>query len=134
MSGGGLSEARLQRMHNTMAAYVERGQVPGLVTLVARRDDVRVDIIGTKTVGGGPMRRDTIFRIASMTKPVAACAAMILVGECALRLDDPVDNLLPELSGRRVLRSMETGPERKFRLTKLVQRGGDFERVTFEEA
>ena len=108
MSDGGLSEARLQRMHNTMAAYVERGQVPGLVTLVARRDDVRVDIIGTKTVGGGPMRRDTIFRIASMTKPVAAFAAMILVEECALRLDDPVDNLLPELSGRRVLRSIES--------------------------
>ena len=70
MSGGGLSEARLERMHDIMAAYVERGQVPGMVTLVARRDDVRVDVIGRKAVGGGPMLRDTIFRIASMTKPL----------------------------------------------------------------
>ena len=108
MSGGGLSEARLQSMHNVMAGYVERGHVPGMVTLVARRDVVRVDVIGSKSVGGGPMRRDTIFRIASMTKPVAAVAAMILVEECVLRLDDPVDALLPELSDRRVLRSIES--------------------------
>ena len=51
------------------------------------------------------MRRDTIFRIASMTKPITAAAAMILVEECRLRLDDPVDELLPELADRRVLRS-----------------------------
>jgi CubicO group peptidase (beta-lactamase class C family) len=57
---GGLSEARLERMH------------------------------------------DTIFCIASMTKPVAAVAAMALVEECSLRLDDPVDDLLPELSGWRI--------------------------------
>jgi CubicO group peptidase (beta-lactamase class C family) len=109
MSGGGFSEARLERMHDTMAAHVESGHVPGMVTLLARRGDVRVDVIGTGSVeGDGPMRRDTIFRIASMTKPVAAVAAMILVEECALRLDDPVDALLPELSGRRVLRSIES--------------------------
>jgi CubicO group peptidase (beta-lactamase class C family) len=108
MSGGGLSEVRLERMHDIMAAYVERGHVPGMVTLVARRDVVRVDVVGTKAVGGGPMLRDTIFRIASMTKPIAAVAAMILVEECALRLDDPVDALLPELSGRRVLRSIDS--------------------------
>jgi CubicO group peptidase (beta-lactamase class C family) len=109
VSGGGLSEARLERMHDTMAAYAERGDVPGMVTLVARRDEVRVDVVGTKAVGGGPMRCDTLFRIASMTKPVAAVAAMILVEECALRLDDPVDALLPELSDRSVLRSID-GP------------------------
>jgi CubicO group peptidase (beta-lactamase class C family) len=50
------------------------------------------------------MRRDTLFRIASMTKPVTAVAALTLVEECLLRLDDPVDDLLPELAGRRVLR------------------------------
>jgi CubicO group peptidase (beta-lactamase class C family) len=111
MSGGGLSKARMGRMHDIMAAHVERGHVPGMVTLVARRDDVNVDVIGTKSAGGDPMRRDTIFRIASMTKPVAAVAAMILVEECALRLDDPVDVFLPELSGRRVLRSMDSAPD-----------------------
>jgi CubicO group peptidase (beta-lactamase class C family) len=107
MSGGGLSEARLERMHDVMSSHVERGHVPGMVNLVARRDVVHVDVIGTKAVGGAPMRRDTIFRIASMTKPVAAVAAMILVEECVVRLDDPVDALLPELSSRRVLRSIE---------------------------
>ena len=108
MSSGGLSEARLERMHETMAAYVERGHVSGMVNLVARRDEVHVDVMGTKAVGGAPMRRDTIFRIASMTKPIAAVAAMILVEECVLRLDDPVDALLPELAGRRVLRSIDS--------------------------
>ena len=108
MSSGGLSEARLGRMREVMAQHVESGTVPGLVTLVSRRDEVRVDEIGAKSIGGDPMRRDTIFRIASMTKPIIAAAAMILVEECSLRLDDPVDPLLPELAGRRVLRSMES--------------------------
>ena len=55
------------------------------------------------------MRRDTIFRIASMTKPITAVAAMILVEECRLRLDEPVDRLLPELADRRVLKRLD-GP------------------------
>jgi CubicO group peptidase (beta-lactamase class C family) len=63
-----------------------------------------VDAIGTKA-----MRRDTIFRIASLSKPVAAVAAMILVEECRLRLDDPVDRLLPEMADRRVLKRID-GP------------------------
>jgi CubicO group peptidase (beta-lactamase class C family) len=55
------------------------------------------------------MRRDSLFRITSMTKPVTAVAAMILVEECKLRLDDPVDPFLPELADRRVLRRID-GP------------------------
>ncbi|HEX6980082.1 MAG TPA: serine hydrolase domain-containing protein [Alphaproteobacteria bacterium] len=110
MSKGGLSEARLHRMHEVMASHVARGMVPGLVTLVCRRDEVHVDAIGTMAVGGSaPMRRDTIFRIASLTKPVTAVAAMILVEECKLRLDDPVDWWLPELANRKVLRAID-GP------------------------
>jgi CubicO group peptidase (beta-lactamase class C family) len=50
------------------------------------------------------MRRDTIFRIASMTKPITAAAAMILVEECKLRLDEPVDRWLPELANSTVLK------------------------------
>src|SRR5713101_312251 len=73
MSTGALSKARLGRMHDIMAAYVERGDVPGLVTLVSRRGEVHVDAIGMKAVGGSdPIGRDTIFRIASMTKPITA--------------------------------------------------------------
>jgi CubicO group peptidase (beta-lactamase class C family) len=106
--GGGLSEARLGRMRDVMSGHVERGEVPGLVTLVGRRGEVHVDAIGLKAFDGDPMRRDTIFRIASMTKPIVAVAAMILVEECKLRLDDPVDPLLPELAHRKVLRAMDS--------------------------
>ena len=110
MSTGGLSSARLGRMHGVMAGHVERGRVPGLVTLVSRRGEVHVDAIGMKAAGGSdPMRCDTIFRIASMTKPVTAAAAMILVEECKLRLDEPVDRLLPELANRKVLKRLD-GP------------------------
>jgi len=110
MSTGGLSTARLGRLRDVMAGYVERGDVPGLVTLVSRRGETHVDALGMTAVGGcDPMRRDTIFRIASMTKPIIAAATMILVEECALRLDEPVDRLLPELAGRRVLKRID-GP------------------------
>ncbi len=106
----GLSQARLGRMHRTMAAYVESGEFPGIVTLVSRRGEVHVDTIGTKAFGGSdPIGRDTIFRIASMTKPITAVATMILIEECKLRLDEPVDRLLPELAGRRVLKRID-GP------------------------
>ena len=105
---GGLSKMRLGRMHDVMSRHVEDGAMPGLVTLVGRHGEVHVDVIGRIAFGGAPMRRDTIFRITSMTKPVTAVAAMILVEECKLRLDDPVDGLLPELANRRVLRSIDS--------------------------
>jgi CubicO group peptidase (beta-lactamase class C family) len=93
-----------------MAGFVEHGEVPGLVALVSRREEVHVEALGMKALGGSdPIRRDTIFRIASMTKPITAAAAMILVEECKLRLDDPVDRLLPELADRRVLKRLD-GP------------------------
>ncbi|HZB10531.1 MAG TPA: serine hydrolase domain-containing protein [Rubrobacter sp.] len=109
MSTGGLSRARLERMQDVMAGHVDRGVMPGVVTLVSRRGEVRVDAIGTKAFGDSdPMRRDTIFRVASVTKPIVAAAAMILVEECALRLDEPVDQWLPELANRRVLRAIDS--------------------------
>ena len=107
---GGFSKARLDRMHDVMAGHVESGYVPGLVTLVSRRGETHVEDIGqTAFEGGGPMRRDTIFRIASVTKPIVAAAAMILVEEAVLRLDDPLDPLLPELADRQILRRIN-GP------------------------
>lgn len=110
MSAGGLSEARLDRMHDVMAGHVSSGDVPGLVTMVSRRGEAHVDAIGTMALGGGdPLRRDSIFRISSMTKPITAAAAMILVEECKLRLDEPVDRLLPELAERKVLTRLD-GP------------------------
>jgi CubicO group peptidase (beta-lactamase class C family) len=110
MSSGGLSRARLDRMHDIMAGYVERDEVPGIVTLVNRRGEVHVDTIGVQAVGSSsPIERDTIFRISSMTKPITAAAAMILIEECTLRLDEPVDRFLPELANRKVLKRLD-GP------------------------
>lgn len=109
MGSGGLSAARLDRMRGIMAGHVEQKTVPGLVTAVSRRGDTRVEAIGARAFDGAPMTRDTIFRIASVTKPIVAAAAMILVEECVLRLDDPVDRLLPELADRQVLRQID-GP------------------------
>ena len=101
------SKKRLEEMHDVMAGHVERGEVPGLVTLVSHRGDIHVDAIGRLAFDGPPMARDTIFRITSMTKPVTAVAAMILVEEGKLKLDDPVDRWLPELANRKVLRRLD---------------------------
>jgi CubicO group peptidase (beta-lactamase class C family) len=109
MTKEGLSRVRFGRIHEVMAAHVERGDVPGLVTLVSRRGEIHVNTIGTKAVGGiEPMTRDTIFRIASMTKPITAVATMILVEEGKLRLGESVDHLLPELADRQVLKRLNT--------------------------
>jgi CubicO group peptidase (beta-lactamase class C family) len=109
MNNGEFSGARLGRMRDVMAGHLKHGDVPGIVTLVSRRDEVHVDAIGTKAFGDSdPMRRDTIFRVASVTKPIVAAAAMILVEECVLRLDEPVDPWLPELADRRVLRTIDS--------------------------
>ena len=64
------SAPRLARMHDVMAGHVARGRLPGVVTLVSRRGETHVDAVGTQAFGGAPMRRDTIFRIASLTKPI----------------------------------------------------------------
>ncbi|MGH3337801.1 MAG: serine hydrolase domain-containing protein, partial [Propionibacteriaceae bacterium] len=80
-----------------------------MVMLVSRRGEVHVEAIGMLAFDGcEPMWRDTIFRIASVTKPIVAAAAMILVEECTLRLDEPVDQWLPELADRRVLRAIDS--------------------------
>ena len=103
LSGDGLA-----RLHDAMAAHVAPGRLPALVTLVAAGDDVHVDTFGTRSAAdAAPLARDAIFRIASLTKPITAVAAMSLVEDGLLRLDEPVDGLLPELAGRRVLRAID---------------------------
>lgn len=105
----GFAKDGLRRLHEAMVQHVARGHAPGLVTLVNRGGETHVDAVGLKALGGPPMTRDTIFRIASMTKPVVAAAAMILVEEGRLRLDDSVMPYLPELADMRVIRSL-SGP------------------------
>ena len=81
--------------------------VPGLVAVVGREGETHVEVLGSKSYGGPADGRDSIFRISSMSKPVTAAAAMILVDEGEVELKEPVDRLLPELSDRKVLRSID---------------------------
>ncbi|HMJ00445.1 MAG TPA: serine hydrolase domain-containing protein [Gaiellaceae bacterium] len=91
-----------------MAAHVAAGDLPGLVTLVAGGGDVHVDTIGAPSFDDdAPLARDAIFRIASLTKPITAVATMSLVEEGLLRLEDPIDELVPELADRRILRAID---------------------------
>ncbi len=87
--------------------YVDSGFAPGAVAAVARHGEVHIEAMGTLAFQGAgsktPMAADTICRIASMTKPIVAACAMTLVEDCTLRLDDPVDEFLPELADMRVL-------------------------------
>ncbi|MFL6241762.1 MAG: serine hydrolase domain-containing protein [Acidimicrobiia bacterium] len=108
MTNASLSPDGLAHLHDVMTGHVEAGEMPGLVTLVARGDDVHVDVIGSPSFAGNTaLARSAIFRIASLTKPITAAATVSLVEEGALRLDQPVDHLLPELAQRRVLRAID---------------------------
>jgi CubicO group peptidase (beta-lactamase class C family) len=91
-------------IHEACVAYVGPQAVPGLVAIVAHGDETHVEVLGDSTVGGPPMRRDTLFRISSTSKPITAAATLVLIDEGRLALDEPVDRLLPELADRRVLR------------------------------
>jgi CubicO group peptidase (beta-lactamase class C family) len=109
MSAAGLSKSRLAQLHRVLSGHVERGEVPGLVALVSRHDDLHLETLGTMAVNDpAPMKRDTIFRIASLTKPITAVAAMMLVEDCRLHLDDSIEAWVPELANRRVLKSISS--------------------------
>jgi CubicO group peptidase (beta-lactamase class C family) len=96
-------------MHDSLKRHVDSGRLPGLVAVIGRAGAEYVSAIGTLAFDRKePMRPGTIFRLASVTKPITAVAAMILVEECRLRLDDPVDGFLPELANRQVLRTIDS--------------------------
>src|SRR6476646_1454837 len=92
-TGTSLSREGIQRLQETMAGYVLRGEVPGLTWLVARREQVSAEALGTRAVGAADrlVQRNTIFRIASMTKAITAAATMMLVEDSKLKLDEPID-------------------------------------------
>lgn len=100
----GFRDTVLARIDEVVGRAVEQGQVPGVVAAVARGEAVHVATAGVMAVGGPPMRRDSLFRISSTTKPITAAAVLSLVDDGLLKLDGPVDELLPELADRRVLR------------------------------
>lgn len=93
-------------LHDLLEAHVGAGRLPGAVALVARGDRVEVEAIGSQdVVGGAPMTRDSIFRVASITKSVTAAAVLVLVEEGRLALDDSVGTWLPELEKPLVVRT-----------------------------
>jgi CubicO group peptidase (beta-lactamase class C family) len=104
-----LSEAELRALEAALDARIRNGELPGLVAMISRGDTAHVHAAGVQDIETrASMRRDTIFRVASMTKPVTAAATMILVEEGKFGLDDPIDRFLPELADRRVLRTMKS--------------------------
>jgi CubicO group peptidase (beta-lactamase class C family) len=98
-----LTAEGLEQLHAVATGQVADDRIPGLVALVARGDQVHVETHGTLSIGGWPVARDSLFRIASTTKPITAAATLALAGEGLLDLDEPVGRLLPELAAPRVL-------------------------------
>ena len=93
-------------LRDLLEARVSEGAVPGAVALLARGEQVEVQAVGAAAVGGAvPMARDSIFRIASITKPITAAAVMMLVDDGRVALEDPVERWLPELASRVVVRT-----------------------------
>ena len=107
MTAGGFSSKRLARVRDVLVRHVDAGYVPGAVAVVARHGEVHIEATGNLAFAGAgsrtPMAADTICRTGSMTKPVVAACAMTLVEDGTLRLDDPVDEFLPELADMSVL-------------------------------
>jgi CubicO group peptidase (beta-lactamase class C family) len=92
-------------LHGTLKAHVDNGSVPGAVGLVARGNRMEAAAVGSMAVDGAPMARDSIFRFASITKPITAAGVMMLVDDGRVALGDLVDRWLPELAGPKVVRT-----------------------------
>ncbi|NEA33597.1 serine hydrolase domain-containing protein [Streptomyces sp. SID13031] len=107
MSTTGFSQKGLVRLRESLERLVDSAFVPGVTAVLARDGQVHVEAVGSLAFEGPgsktPMAADTICRLTSMTKPIVAACAMTLVDDGVLRLDDPVDDLLPELADMTVL-------------------------------
>jgi CubicO group peptidase (beta-lactamase class C family) len=107
----GLASDRLKRISRAMQAHVDRGKLPGLITMVARRGQLaHAKCFGWMDVESDkPMRFDAIFRLRSMTKPVTSVAVMMLYEEGLFQLSDPVSRFIPEFHGSRVFAGTSEG-------------------------
>ena len=102
----GFNAERLAAVRSTLQASIDAGALPGVVTLVWRKGELaQVNALGRRDIERGlPMAADTIFRIASMSKPITSVAALMLVERGSLSLDDPITKWVPEFATMRVLR------------------------------
>ena len=107
----GLSADSLAKIAPTLQPIVDSGDLSGFVTLTFRHGEIaQLNTLGYRDIEKKlPMERDTLFRIASMTKPVTSIAALMLWEEGKLKLEDPIAKWLPEFSGMRVLKDA-SGP------------------------
>jgi CubicO group peptidase (beta-lactamase class C family) len=118
----GISSQRLERVRRQMKADVESGRIPGGVLLVARNGKIAsLDAVGfQERRSQKPMRNDSIFRIASMTKPIVSVAAMILAEEGKLDIGAPVAQYLPEFKDVKV-GVEKTAPKRPMTVQDLLR-------------
>src|ERR1700761_8301728 len=98
--GGSMAE-----LNDLLGAHVADGSVPGAVGLIDREGRTEVTAVGSLAIGGAPMTGDSIFRLASITKPITAAAVMMLVEDGRIALADPVGRWLPALAAPRVVRT-----------------------------
>ena len=106
----GVSAERLERIRPVMQGYVDKGHLPGFLTVVARKGKiVHFETIGMRDVENKkPVEADTIFRIYSMSKPITSVAVMILYDEGYIKLDDPVENYIPAFKDMKVFNNEQT--------------------------
>ena len=109
--GGSFNTEALAQAPGVLAGTIEAGDLSGAVTLIWRKGEVvQQECLGKRNLEtGAPMERDTLFRIASMTKPITTAAALMLMEDGKLSLDDPITRWAPEFKDMRVLKSA-TGP------------------------
>jgi CubicO group peptidase (beta-lactamase class C family) len=110
-ASAGFSPQGLAQIPATLQGFVDQGSLSGAVTLLWRKGEVvQLNTVGFRDLAAkAPMTRDTLFRIASMTKPVTSVAALMLIEEGKLRLDDPITKWMPEFKDMRVLKDA-SGP------------------------
>ena len=102
----GVDPAVLAQIAPALQGVVDAGDLSGVVTLIWRKgEEVAFDAVGQRDIAAGkPMTRDTLFRIMSMTKPITSVAALMLMEEGKLRLEDPITRWAPEFAGMEVLK------------------------------
>jgi CubicO group peptidase (beta-lactamase class C family) len=118
----GMSSLRLQRIRDALQADIDKGVVPGAVALIARRGKIAfLEALGYRDrETGAAIATDTIFRIASMTKPFTSVATMMLAEEGKLLLADPVSRYIPEFANLKV--AVDSDGEAKTLATESLKR------------
>jgi CubicO group peptidase (beta-lactamase class C family) len=122
----GFSEERLARIPRFLQGQVDAGTLPGALTLIWRRGGpAHVSMVGQMDMGRGiPMRRDGIFRLYSMTKPVTAVALLMLMEQGLIALDDPVGRFIPEFADLKIQGGM--APKRTMTVQDLLRHTAGF--------